>query len=60
MEKYLVPKPIGEGELSEQRIRFKREFDQFLTAIGKAGADVPVKLAIFMRVNGQRMNDVVD
>ena len=46
MEKYLVPEPIGEGELSYQWIRFKREFDQFLTAIGKADASGAVKLAI--------------
>ena len=60
MEKYLVPEPIGEGELSYQWIRFKREFDQFLTAIGKADASGAVKLAICLWVIGPRMNDVVD
>ena len=60
MEKYLVPEPIGEGELSDKWIWFKREFVQFLTAIGKADASGAVKLAICMRVIGPRMNDVVD
>ena len=60
MEKYLVPKPIGKGELSNQRIRFKREFDQFLTAIGKADASGAFKLAICLRVISPRMNDIVD
>ena len=60
MEKYLVPEPIGEGELSDQWSRFKREFAQFLTAIGKSDASGAVKLAMCMRVIGPRMNDVVD
>ena len=38
----------------------KKEFDHSLTAIGNEDADGPVKLVIFMRVIGPRMNDVVD
>lgn len=36
------------------------EFDQFLTVIGKSGADGPVKSAVFMRVICPRTNDVAD
>ena len=35
MEKYLVPEPVGEGDLTDQWTRFKKEFGLFLTAIGK-------------------------
>ena len=35
MEKYLAPKPIREGDLNEQWKWFKREFEQFLVAVGK-------------------------
>ena len=35
MDKYLVPEPIGEGELNVQWTRLKREFDLFLTASDK-------------------------
>ena len=45
---------------TEQPVSGKKEFDQSLTAIGKEDADGPVKLVIFMRVIGPRMNDVVD
>eukprot|EP00731_Ephydatia_muelleri_P038193 Em0676g2a len=54
MEKYLVPEPIGEGELSDQWIWFKRLFDQFLTAIGKANASGGIKLAICFKLRESR------
>ncbi|KAL5469012.1 hypothetical protein EMCRGX_G030181 [Ephydatia muelleri] len=38
MEKYLTPVPIGEGDLSDGWLRFKLEFQQSLTAIGKEDA----------------------
>ena len=52
MEKYLAPEPIREGELPEQWLWFKREFNQFLMAVGKADATSAVKTAIFLRVVG--------
>ena len=60
MEKYLAPEPIREGELPEQWLRFKREFNQFLTAVGKADATSAVKMAIFLRVVGPRVNDMYE
>ena len=45
MEKYLAPEAIGEGELSDQWLRFKREFAQFLVAVGKEEATEQVKLS---------------
>ena len=35
MEKFLVPAPIGESELSDQWEHFKREFQQYLVAVEK-------------------------
>ena len=52
MEKYLVPEPVGEGDLTDQWTRFKKEFGLFLTAIGKGDSASAVKLAIFLRVAG--------
>lgn len=49
-----MPEGVGEGELSEQWKRFKREFTFFMTAIGKGTADSQVKLALSLRVVGQR------
>ena len=60
MEKYLAPEPIRERELPEQWLRFKREFNQFLTAVGKADATSAVKTAIFLRVVGPRVNDMYE
>ena len=60
MEKYLAPEAIGEGELSDQWLRFKREFAQFLVAVGKEDATEQVKLAIFLRIVGPRVNDLVE
>ena len=52
MEKYLVPEPVGEGNLTDQWTHFKKEFGLFLTAIGKGDSAFAVKLAIFLRVAG--------
>ena len=60
MEKYLAPEAIGEGELSDQWLRFKREFAQLLVAVGKEEATEQVKLAIFLRIVGPRVNDLVE
>lgn len=60
MEKYLVPEPIGEGELSDQWRRFKNKFTQFLTATDKEGASEQIKLAIFLRTVGPRINDMYE
>ena len=58
MEKYLVPEPVGEGNLTDQWTRFKKEFNLFLLAIGKADASGGMKLAILLRAVGQRVNDI--
>ena len=58
MEKYLVPEPVGEGDLTDQWARFKKEFNLFLVAIGKADASSGMKLAILLRAVGQRVNDI--
>ena len=60
MEKYLAPEPIGEGDLNEQWKRFKREFEQFLVAVGKEKEAEPTKLAIFLHIVGQRVNDLYE
>ena len=44
MEKYLVPETVGEGYLSDQWTRFKKECSLFLLAIGKADASGGMKL----------------
>ena len=56
----MAPEAIGEGELSDQWLRFKREFAQFLVAVGKEEATEQVKLAIFLRIVGPRVNDLVE
>ena len=58
MEKYLVPDQVGEGDVTEQWQRFKKEFALFLTALGKDKADSAVKLVMFLRVMGPSINDV--
>ena len=60
MEKYLVPDQVGEGDITEQWQRFKKEFALFLTALGKDKADSAVKLAMFLRVVGPRINDMYE
>eukprot|EP00731_Ephydatia_muelleri_P018422 Em0011g462a len=60
MEKYLVPKAIREGDLSDQWLLFKREFAQFLVAVDKGKATEEVKLAVFLRTVGPRVNDLVE
>ena len=60
MEKYLAPAPIGEGDLSDGWLRFKREFQQSLTAIGKEDATEQVKLAIFLRIVDPRVNNLYE
>ena len=55
------PEPItGEGDLNEQWRRFKREFLIFLTATEKGAASEQIKLALFLRLVGQRINDVYE
>ena len=44
----------------EQWVRFKKEFEQFLLAVGKGDASGAVMLAIFLRVMGPRINDLYD
>ena len=56
MEKYLAPAPIGEGDLNDGWLRFKREFQQFLIAIRNGDATEQVKLAIFLRNAGPQVN----
>ena len=58
MEKYLVPDQVGEGDITDQWLRFKKEFALFLTALGKDKAESAVKLAMFLRVVGPRINDM--
>ena len=53
-----MPEPVGEGDLTDQWTRFKKEFGLFLTANGKGDSASAVKLAIFLRVAGQRINDM--
>ena len=56
----MVPEPIGEGDLTSHWIQFKREFTQFLTATAKGDASEQVKLAIFLRIVGPRLNDLYE
>ena len=35
MEKFLASEPIEEGDVYDQWVHFKREFEQFLLAVGK-------------------------
>ena len=62
MEKYLAPDrgPIGVGDLNKQWKRFKWEFEQFLVAVGKDKEAELTKLAIFLRIVGQRVNDLYE
>ena len=52
---FVVPDQVGEGDITEQWQRFKREFALFLMALGK---DKTVKLVMFLRVVGPRVNDM--
>ena len=47
MENFLFPEPIG------QWIRFVKEFEQFLLAVGKGDASGAVKIAIIL-TDGRR------
>ena len=58
MEKFLAPKPIGEGDVYDQWVRFKKEFEQFLLVVGNSDASGAAKLAIFLRVVGPHINDL--
>ena len=60
MEKLLAPAPIGQGELTDQWERFKREFSQNLTAVGKYDASEQVKLDICLWMVGPRVNDMYE
>ena len=55
-----MPKAIREGDLSDQWLLFKREFAQFLVAVDKGKATEEVKLAVFLRTVGPRVNDLVE
>ena len=35
MEKYLIPDQVGEGDVTEQWQRYKKEFALLLTVLGK-------------------------
>ena len=59
MEKHLAPEAIGEGNLSDQWLRFKREFAPFFVAVDKGKATEKVKLAIFLRTVGPRVNEMM-
>ena len=60
MEKFLAPEAIMRGDLNEQWRRFKREFLLFLTATDKGVASEKIKLALFLRLVGQRVNDLYE
>ena len=60
MDKYLASEPIGEGDLHDQWRCFKREFTQFLTAVGKGSVDEKVKLVMFLRTVGPCVNDMYE
>ena len=60
MEKYLAPEAIGERDLSDQWIQFKREFAQFLVAVDKGKAIEEAKLAICSKTVSPRVNDLVE
>ena len=60
MEQFLAPEPLKDGNLGEGWKRFKREFEQFLMAIGKTNADKSRKTAILLRVIGPRGNDIYE
>ena len=55
---FVVPDQVGEGDITEQWQRFKREFALFLMALGKDKTDSAVKLVMFLRVVGPRVNDM--
>ena len=60
MEKYLVPDQVGEGDIMDQWLRFKKELALFLTALGKDKAESAVQLAMFLHVVGPRINDMYE
>lgn len=53
-----MQEPMGEGDLTDQWTHFKKVFGLFLTAIGKGDSETTVKLAIFLRIAGQRINNM--
>ena len=56
---FLAQKPIQDSsDLSNQWSRFKEEFELFLTAAEKSGADDKVKVAIMLRCIGPRGVDI--
>ena len=60
MEQLLAPETLKDGNLGEGWIKFKREFEHFLLAIGKADANSRRKTAILLRVIGARGNDIYE
>ena len=53
-----MQEPMGESDLTDQWTYFKKVFGLFLTAIGKGDSETTVKLAIFLRVAGQQINNM--
>lgn len=60
MERLLAPDALRDGNLAEGWKKFKREFTQFLEATEKTNADSKVKVAILLRVIGDRGNDIYE
>ena len=59
MTDFLIPQPIPDGsDLASQWSRFKDEYELYLTAAEKTGADDKVKIAIMLRCIGKRGNDI--
>ena len=56
----MAPEANEEGNLSNLWLHFKREFAQFFVAVVKGKATEEVKLAIFLRTVGPRVNGLVE
>ena len=55
---FLAPRPLAGVDLPAEWESFKEDFDQFLLAIEKDGADDKVKLALLLRTVGERGKDI--
>ena len=55
---FLAPKPLTGADLPPEWESFKEDFNQFLIAIEKDGADDKVKLALLLRTIGERGKDI--
>ena len=56
----MAPDALRNGNLAEGWKKFKREFTQFLEATEKSDADSKVRVAILLRVIGDRGNDIYE